>query len=101
MLGHAAEEKLQLAHVELIHGLDRLRSIADALDDATGETAAALVSEANSVVQEQIVKHERDDEAKVYPGLSKSPSTAAVYQARGGKEGGGWSSVLLIQTHRE
>ena len=71
VLGPAVEEKLQLAHVELIHGLDRLRSIADALDDATDETAAALVSEANSIVQEQIVKHERDDEAKVYPGLSK------------------------------
>ena len=66
-----AEQKLQLGHVELVRSLERLRSIADALDDATEEAAAALVAEANAIVQGQIVKHERDDEGEVYPRLSK------------------------------
>jgi heavy metal translocating P-type ATPase len=57
-------------HVALIHNLDRLRSIADALDDVTPEEAAPLIVEANTVVQEQVVEHERDDEGSVYPRLA-------------------------------
>jgi len=58
-------------HVALIRNLDRLRTIADALDDATPERASALIMEANVVVQEQVVEHERDDEGSVYPRLAK------------------------------
>ena len=57
-------------HVALIRNLDRLRSIADALDDVTPEEAAPLIVEANAVVQEQVVEHERDDEGSVYPRLA-------------------------------
>jgi heavy metal translocating P-type ATPase len=57
-------------HVELIRSLNRLRSIADALDDVTPEEAAPLIVEANAVVQEQVVEHERDDEGSVYPRLA-------------------------------
>jgi heavy metal translocating P-type ATPase len=57
-------------HVALIRNLDRLRSIADALDDVTPEAAAPLIVEANAVVQEQVVEHERDDEGTVYPKLA-------------------------------
>jgi len=70
-LGVADEQRLQRGHAELLRGLERLRSIADGLDDATGPAAAALVDEANAIVQGQVVEHERDDEGKVYPGLSK------------------------------
>jgi heavy metal translocating P-type ATPase len=58
-------------HVALVRSLDRLRSIADALDDSAPADAAALVVEANAVVQEQVVAHERDDEGSVYPRLAK------------------------------
>ena len=58
-------------HVALRRSLDRLRSIADRLDDATLETATALIGEANAVVQTVVVAHERDDEGKVYPTLAK------------------------------
>ena len=51
--------------------LDRLREIADALDDATPERAVVLVAEANSLVVQQIAEHERDDESQVYPRLAK------------------------------
>jgi hypothetical protein len=42
-----------------------------ALDDAAPADGAALIAEANKVVQEQVVVHERDDEGNVYPQLSK------------------------------
>ena len=58
-------------HVVLIRSLDRLQTIADALDDAVSESAAALIVEANAIVQEQVVEHERDDEGSVYPKLAK------------------------------
>ena len=67
----AAGRELHRNHLTLIGHLDRLRSIVDALDDAIPEGAAALIGEANQVVQEQVVAHERDDEGHVYPQLAK------------------------------
>ncbi|HYS87641.1 MAG TPA: heavy metal translocating P-type ATPase [Bradyrhizobium sp.] len=67
----AAGRELHRNHLALIGDLDRLRSIVDALDDATAERATALIAEANQVVQEQVVAHERDDEGNVYPQLAK------------------------------
>jgi hypothetical protein len=67
----AVRREMQHDHVVLIHSLDRLRSIADALDDIAPEGAAALIVEANAVVQKQVVEHERDDEGSVYPRLAK------------------------------
>ena len=58
-------------HLPLLGNLDRLRSIVDALDDASPETGAALIVEANRLVQEQVVVHERDDEGSVYPRLAR------------------------------
>jgi hypothetical protein len=66
----AAGRELHRDHMALIGNLDRLRSIVDSLDDAT-ESGAALIAEANKVVQEQVVVHERDDEGSVYPRLAR------------------------------
>jgi hypothetical protein len=57
-------------HVALIHSLDRLRSISDQLDEIALEKAPGLIVEANSIVQKQVVAHERDDEGTVYPRLA-------------------------------
>ncbi len=51
--------------------LDRLREIADALDQADGTGAVTLISEADRIVEEKIVEHERDDESAVYPRVAK------------------------------
>ena len=67
----AAGRELHRDHMALIGNLDRLRSIVDALDDVTPESGAALIAEANKVVQEQVVAHERDDEGSVYPRLAR------------------------------
>jgi heavy metal translocating P-type ATPase len=72
MLPAAAGDELHHDHAHLGYGLDRLRTIADALDDATAESAPALVKEANDIVQRQVVAHERDDEGNVYPRIAKA-----------------------------
>ncbi|HLX15539.1 MAG TPA: heavy metal translocating P-type ATPase [Bradyrhizobium sp.] len=63
--------ELHRNHLVLMGGLDRLRSIVDALDDADAENGTALIVEANRLVQEQVVAHESDDEGSVYPRLAR------------------------------
>ncbi|WP_315716523.1 MULTISPECIES: heavy metal translocating P-type ATPase [unclassified Bradyrhizobium] len=58
-------------HQALLRGLDRLRSIVDALDEASPDGAVALIMEANGLVQDKVVAHERDDEGSVYPKLAR------------------------------
>jgi heavy metal translocating P-type ATPase len=70
-LPEAIGRELQRRHVLLLRSLDRLRSIADALDDAAPESAVALISKAEAIVRLQVVEHERDDEGVVYPKLAK------------------------------
>jgi hypothetical protein len=81
----ATGRELHRSHVVLIGNLDRLRSIVDALDDAAPADGAALIAEANKVVQEQVVVHERDDEGNVYRQLSgilkESHSLSAMSRA--------------------
>jgi heavy metal translocating P-type ATPase len=62
--------ELHRGHLALIGNLDRLRAIVDALDEAASEDGAALILEANRLVQEQVVVHERDDEGSIYPRLA-------------------------------
>jgi heavy metal translocating P-type ATPase len=81
----AAGRELHRDHVALMGNLDRLRSIVDALDDAAPENGTALIAEANKVVQERVVAHERDDEGTVYPRLAgilqESHSLSAMSRA--------------------
>jgi heavy metal translocating P-type ATPase len=63
--------ELHRDHLALLRELDRLRSIADALDDAEPAHGASLIAEANRLVQQQVVAHERDDEGQIYPRLAK------------------------------
>ena len=51
--------------------LDRLREIADELDDAGAARAATLIFEADRIVAQQIVEHERADESAVYPRVAR------------------------------
>ncbi len=67
----SASRALRQDHLDLEATLNRLREIADALDDATAERAVLLIIEANHLVAGRIVEHERDDESHVYPRLAK------------------------------
>jgi heavy metal translocating P-type ATPase len=67
----ATARMLRENHERLEVELDRLREVADALDDAEGEPAVALIAEADTIVSREIVQHEREDESAVYPRLAK------------------------------
>jgi heavy metal translocating P-type ATPase len=66
-----AARMLREDHERLEVELNRLREIADAMDDAEGAAAVALIAQANGIVAEQIVAHEQEDESAVYPRLAK------------------------------
>jgi soluble P-type ATPase len=66
----AAVLTLRQEHEHLDARLNRLRELADALDDAEGGEAVELITEANRVVRE-VTAHERADESNVYPRLAK------------------------------
>lgn len=59
------------AHRRLEEELDKLRSISDALDDASGQRAVDLILSAHAIVEDSIVVHEREDESALYPRLLK------------------------------
>lgn len=63
---------LQQEHQDLRLVLDRLREIADRLDDAAPAEVAALITEANRLVTQNIVAHERQDESGIYPRLAEA-----------------------------
>jgi hypothetical protein len=67
----AAARELREDHERMEVQLNRLREIADALDDAKPTTAVTLIEEANGIVAQHIVAHEREDESAVYPRLAK------------------------------
>jgi soluble P-type ATPase len=67
----AAAGSLHADHEQLEPTLDRLREIADALDQADGPGAVAMISEADLIVANKIVTHEQDDESQVYPRIAK------------------------------
>ena len=60
-------QALHKEHELLDQSLDQLRSIADALDDASGQQAVDLIVKAHGIVDQSIVAHERGDETTVYP----------------------------------
>jgi len=67
----ATATALRHEHEDLDVTLNRLREIADALDDAEPAAAIALIGEANQAVGQRIVEHERSDESNVYPRLAR------------------------------
>jgi soluble P-type ATPase len=62
---------LRLDHERMEGALNHLREIADALDQCDPGHAVTLVLEADKIVEQQIVAHERDDESTVYPRVAK------------------------------
>lgn len=75
--------RLHGEHERLGQSLDRLRSIADALDDAAGAAAQKLIREADAIVSDTVVAHERADENEIYPGLGQTESFSHGLAAMG------------------
>jgi hypothetical protein len=55
-------QALRDQHRDIEKTLDRLRDIANALEDASAPEGAAMIREANAIVADKIVAHERTDE---------------------------------------
>ena len=72
-----SSEGLRREHRTVEENLDRLREIADALDDAMGAAALALIAKANEIVQQTVVQHEREDETALYPKLAAQLADAS------------------------
>ncbi len=62
-----AASALRSGHEKMESMLNRLRDIADNLDSATAAEAVALISEADHIVSDQVIVHEREDESAIYP----------------------------------
>ena len=77
--GKSAQEKmpakagtaLRLDHERVEAALDHLREIADALDSCDTDHAAKLILEADRIVEQEVVAHERQDESAVYPQVAR------------------------------
>jgi len=78
--GHAAGHRkmsatsataLRSGHEKMESSLDRLREIADSLDAATGAEAVTLISEADQIISDRVIAHERDDEREIYPRVAR------------------------------
>jgi len=83
-----AAEALRDEHRGVEKSLDRLRDIAGALEDASPSDGAAMIREANAIVANTIVAHERADETLVYPKLRRSLSS-------------GYGLAAMSRVHRE
>ncbi|WP_420403466.1 hemerythrin domain-containing protein [Nisaea sp.] len=68
-LPEEAARRLREEHEAVEDRRDQLRAHADALDDAEGAEALARIADANRIINEDIVPHEREDEISVYPQL--------------------------------
>jgi heavy metal translocating P-type ATPase len=79
---------LRAEHVKLEASLDRLRDIVAALEVAEPPAGVELMREANGIVSNQLVAHERTDETKVYPRLRRSLAS-------------GYGLAAMSRVHRE
>ena len=81
-------EALRDEHRNVEKSLDRLRDIANALDDASARDGVAMIHEANAIVTTSIVAHEKADETQVYPRLRRSLAS-------------GYGLAAMSRVHRE
>ena len=63
--------QLRVEHDRLIPQLDKLRIVADDLDIRPGTAAVESLGEVRDFLIEEIVPHEADDEARVYPAVAE------------------------------
>lgn len=62
---------LRSGHEKMESALNRLREIADSLDSATVFEAVALIREADHIITDQVIVHEREDESAIYPRVAE------------------------------
>lgn len=87
-LPKVTSERMRLEHRELQNLLDRIRTAAERLDQQGSEGVRSELRELDRLLQEQLLPHERQEEADVYP---------QVANLLGGRD----PLAALSRTHRE
>ena len=87
-LPKVTSERMRLEHQELRDLLDRIRALAERLDRQGSESAQSEMRKLDRLLQEQLLPHERNEEADVYP---------VVANLLGGRD----PMAALSRTHRE
>jgi soluble P-type ATPase/iron-sulfur cluster repair protein YtfE (RIC family) len=87
-LPKVTSEQMRLEHQQLQDLLDRIRSLAERLDRQRSEGVRSELRELDRLLQEQLLPHERREEADVYP---------LVANLLGGRD----PMAALSRTHRE
>jgi iron-sulfur cluster repair protein YtfE (RIC family) len=87
-LPKVTSERMRLEHQELQDLLDRIRTLAERLDRQGSEGVRSGLRELDRLLQEQLLPHERQEEADVYP---------LVANLLGGRD----PMAALSRTHRE
>jgi heavy metal translocating P-type ATPase len=87
-LPKVTSEQMRLEHQQLQDLLDRIRSLAERLDRQASEGVRSELRELDRLLQEQLLPHERREEADVYP---------LVANLLGGRD----PMAALSRTHRE
>jgi heavy metal translocating P-type ATPase len=80
--------RLRAEHERLAGPLARLRAVADQLGSLEPREAVAALGEVESLVRDRVLRHEREDDAQVYP---------RIEQALGGDD----PLAAMHRTHRE
>ena len=87
-LPKVTSERMRLEHRELQNLLDRIRTAAERLDQQGSEGVRSELRDLDRLLQEQLLPHERQEEADVYP---------QVANLLGGRD----PLAALSRTHRE
>ena len=64
-------DQLRIEHQRLIPQLDRLRDVADALDNQSPGDGLRSLREVEQFLEEEIVPHEANDETEIYPRMTE------------------------------
>jgi heavy metal translocating P-type ATPase len=64
-------EQLRIEHQRLIPQLDRLRNVADALDNQSPDGGLRSLREVEQFLAEEILPHEANDETEIYPRMTE------------------------------
>jgi hypothetical protein len=88
MLPKVTSDRMRLEHQQLQELLDRIRTLAERLDRQTSEGVRSKLCELDRLLQEQLLPHQRQEEADVYP---------LVANLLGGRD----PMAALSRTHRE
>jgi iron-sulfur cluster repair protein YtfE (RIC family) len=87
-LPEGTSERMRREHQELRALLDRIRALAERLDQKVSESGRSELRELDRLLREQLLPHERQEEADVYP---------LVANLLGGRD----PMAALSRTHRE